>query len=182
LRASVCSTGVANARKGQLICTTETVNARTGETVRSTGAVKARLGDSVRSAEVANDVAVFPLQRQLSPFACIYYFGSDLWRSPSNRCGPSKCIMFLMTYGCDCGSGGLPNRDASYTPFAESATPATRLIALKLRRQLHVCRRRLRSRTGTLWCARCWVSDARLLLVSSTASSQISAQNRRAER
>jgi hypothetical protein len=45
------------------------------------------------------------------------------------------------------------NRDASYTPFAESATQTTRLSAIKLRRQLHVCRRRLRSRTGTLWCA-----------------------------
>ena len=111
-----------------------------------------------------------------------YYFGSDLWRLPSNRCDPSEFSMFSMTYGRDCESDGLRNRDASYTSFAESATRTTRLLALKLRRQLHACRRRLRSRTGTLWCARCWVSDARLLLVSSTVSSQISAQNRRAQR
>ena len=139
--------------------------------VCSTGAANVRLGESVRSTEVANDVAVFPLQRQLLPFACIYFFGSDLWCSPSTRCGSSNFVMVLMTCGCDCGSGGLPNRDASYTPFSESATRTTRIRRWKLRRQLHVCRRRLRSRTGTLWCACCRVSDARLLLVSSTASS-----------
>jgi len=68
LRASVCSTGVANARLGELvystgvanartgksICLAETVNARTGETVRSTGAVNARTGEWVCSTGRAN--------------------------------------------------------------------------------------------------------------------------------
>ena len=105
------------------------------------------------------------------PFALMYYFGSDLWRLPSNRYGPCEFSMFSMAYRRDSESDALRNRDASYTPFSESATRTTRLSAPNLRRQLHVCRRRLRSRTGTIWCARCWVSDARLLLVSSTASS-----------
>jgi hypothetical protein len=131
--------------------------------------------------ECRGNIPSFPLQRQLFTFAFSCYFGSDLWRLPSNRYGPCEFSMFSMAYGRDCESDALRNRDASYTPFSESATRATRLSALKLRRQLHVRRCRLRSRTGTLWCARCWVSDARLLLVSSTASSQIPAQIRRAE-
>ncbi len=58
--------------------------------------------------------------------------------------------------------------DASDTSApAKSATRTTRLQAC------------LPSWRGTLWCARCWVSDARLLLISSTASSRRSAPNRR---
>lgn len=112
-----------------------------------------------------------PFQRQLFPLFFGCYFESNLWRLPSNRCMPCEFSISSITYGCDCECGAVRNRDASYTSFSESATPTTRLSALKVRRQLHVCWRRLRSRTGTLWCARCWVSDARLLLVSSTASS-----------
>ena len=110
--------------------------------VCSTGAANAHLGESVRSTEVANDVAVFPLQRQLLPFAFMYYFGSDLWRSPSNRCGPCDFpVMFSMTCGRDCGSECVaePRRqlhaffrkcDANYTPRRlQTATPTTRVPA-----------------------------------------------------
>ena len=132
----------------------------------------------VCSTDVANGMkrmalqcSFFLLQRQFFSFALSCYFGSDLWRLPTNRCGPCEFSMFSMTYGRDCESDALRNRDASYTSFSESATRTTRIRCLGPRRQLHVGRRRLRSRRGTLWCARCWVSDARLLLVSSTASS-----------
>ncbi len=130
-----------------------------------------------KKAARATNVATIPSAKAASSLCSHKYFGSDLWRLRSKWCGPCEFATFSITYGRDCESGALRNRDAGYTPFAESATRPTRLSALKLRRQLHMSRRRLRSRTGTLWCARCWVSDARLLLVSSTASSPMLGAN-----
>jgi hypothetical protein len=67
----------------------------------------------------------FPFPPAIPFFAFMHYFGSDLWRSPSNRCGPCEFSMFSMTCGRNCESDAL-----------QTATPATRLLP-KVRRELH---------------------------------------------
>ena len=65
-------------------------------------------------------------------------------RSLSERC--------RWVAGASASSRRLQTATPTTRLFAESATRTTRIRRLGPRRQLHVCRCRLRSRTGTLWC------------------------------
>ncbi len=93
---------------------------------------------------------IVPSPKATLSIAFMYFFGSDLWRRAFVKPFPVFCRKISATCWPHRVPQTLPNRDASYTPFGESATRTTRLSALEPRRQLHVCGRRLRSRTGTL--------------------------------
>ncbi len=109
-------------------------------------------------------------------------FGTDLWRIS----GQYSCPGFPPSFPRVAQAGRLPggtkprcqihvlikNHDAKYTPGPRKTT--TRNTRVRRSKWGH-CDWPL----GRLWYRRCWVSDARLLLISSTASSRCSAPNRR---